>query len=253
MPTPKQTAANRMNSQKSTGPRTSTGKASPYNALKHGIFAITQIMFDESAEDLAFLAAEYHEHHSPADSGQRFLVDTLVHNEWRLRRIRRVEAELWEHATNTFLAENSEAPACSSGDAFATASGQFERLQRVANSCERIYHRALKELQAQVARGHALRSSQSETEPQTPAEPPQPEQSKPSSENLVSFRQNPESPPPAAPKPPDAPPSAPPLATPDAPASPAKACPRPADRFPDPMEAIDAALQAIFKKSSPNL
>jgi hypothetical protein len=52
-------------------------------------------MFDEKAEDLAELAAEYHDHHSPADPNQRFLVDTLVHNEWRLRRMRRVEAELW--------------------------------------------------------------------------------------------------------------------------------------------------------------
>src|SRR3984957_20105395 len=108
MPTSKQTAANRMNSQKSTGPRTSAGKAgSSYNALKHGIFATTQIMFDEKAEDLAELAAEYHEHHehhTPAD--------TLVNNEWRLRRLRRVEAELWDHATNIFMVQNTEAPAC---------------------------------------------------------------------------------------------------------------------------------------------
>jgi hypothetical protein len=105
----------------------------PLNAVKHGIVAKTQIMFDESAE----LAAEYHEHHSPAGPGQRFLVDTLVNNEWRIRRLRRVEAELWEHATNTFMAENTEAPACPSGDAFATAAPTFDRLQRVVNSCER--------------------------------------------------------------------------------------------------------------------
>jgi hypothetical protein len=122
MPTAKQTAANRMNSQKSTGPRTPEGKAaSRFNALKHGIFATTQIMFDESAEDLAELAAEYHEHHNPADPEQRFLVDTLVSNEWRLRRLRRVEAELWQGASNVFLEKNAESPACSSGDAFAAA------------------------------------------------------------------------------------------------------------------------------------
>ncbi len=32
---------------------------------------------------------------------------------------------------------------CSSGDAFATDSSAFERLQWVANSCERAYRRAL--------------------------------------------------------------------------------------------------------------
>jgi hypothetical protein len=38
MATPKQTTANRANAQKSSGPRTTAGKAvSRFNALKHGI------------------------------------------------------------------------------------------------------------------------------------------------------------------------------------------------------------------------
>src|SRR6202050_1618221 len=103
----KQRAASRANSQKSTGPRSAAGKtASRFNALKHGIYAVHQIMFDEKPGDLAELAAEYHEHHNPADADQRFLVDTLVHNEWRLRRIRRVEAELWQTAYNTLIVIN---------------------------------------------------------------------------------------------------------------------------------------------------
>src|ERR1700691_2873287 len=159
MATPKQTAANRMNAQKSSGPRTTAGKAtSRFNALKHGIYAVHQIMFDEKPEDLAELAAEYHEHHSPADANQRFLVDTLVHNEWRLRRTRRVEADLWYRAYNTFVVKNIEVTLkCTSGDAFATDSSTFERLQRIANSCERAYHRAHKELML-VARAHGLRT-----------------------------------------------------------------------------------------------
>jgi len=225
MPAPKQTAANRMNSQKSTGPRTSGKSASSYDALKHGIFAATQIMFDEKAEDLAGLAAEYHQHHNPADPDQRFLVDTLIANEWRLRRLRRVEAELWDHATAAFLAQNTEAPACTSGDAFATASPTFERLQRIVNSCERVYHRALKQLQ--VARGHALRS-----QPSAPAQPPQPEQSTTTSADLGSFRQNPQTPPPTAPNPP----AAKPVAHPKAPANPAETQPPAVDRDSTPPE-----------------
>src|SRR5580700_8612597 len=200
MPTAKQTAANRMNSQKSTGPRTTEGKAaSRFNALKHGIFATTQIMFDESAEDLAELAAEYHEHHKPADPEQRFLVDTLVSNEWRLRRLRRVEAELWQSASNVFLEKNAESPACSSGDAFATAAPTFERLQRVVNACERAYHHALKELKRQKV-GRALPVAnpgpQSQEPEPAPAPTPQPEQSKPTSAKMASSRQTPEAPPP---------------------------------------------------------
>ena len=208
MATPKQTAANRMNAQKSSGPRTPAGKAvSRFNALKHGIYAVHQIMFDEKPEDLAELAAEYHEHHSPANSDERFLVDTLVHNEWRLRRTRRVEAELWQTAYNAFLVKNIETTiTCTSGDAFATDSSTFERLQRVVNSLERAWHRALKELQRlQVARGHALRT-------------PQPEPSKPTSANMGSVHQNPKTPPPAAPQPPPAPSHA----APNTPANPRK-------------------------------
>ncbi len=213
MATPKQTAANRMNAQKSSGPRTPAGKAvSRFNALKHGIYAVHQIMFDEKPEDLAELAAEYHEHHSPANSDERFLVDTLVHNEWRLRRTRRVEAELWQTAYNAFLVKNIETTiTCTSGDAFATDSSTFERLQRVVNSLERAWHRALKELQRlQVARGHALRTPQPAPDAPEPApEPvpnpaaaaptPQPQQSKPASTSPASFHANTETPSPTAP------------------------------------------------------
>ena len=220
MPTPKQTAANRMNSQKSTGPRTTEGQAATrFNAVKHGIFATTQIMFDESAEDLAELAAEYHEHHNPADPEQRFLVDTLVNNEWRLRRLRRVEAELWQSASNVFLENNAEAAACSSGDAFATAAPTFDRLQRIVNACERAYHRALKELK--VARAHGLRSSQSEPEPAPQA--PQPEQSKTTSAKMASSRQTPQAPSQAAP-----------FVGPEAPANPVETARTPSDRFEGP-------------------
>ena len=72
MPTSQQAAASHANSSKSSGHSATEGQAaSRYNAAKHGIVAIHQIMFDESVEDLAELAAEYHEHHSPADSDQR--------------------------------------------------------------------------------------------------------------------------------------------------------------------------------------
>jgi len=181
MATEKQIAANRLNSKK---PHTAEAKApSRFNALKHGIYAEHQIMFDETEEDLAELAAEYHEQHAAANPAERELVDTLIHNEWRLRRMRRVEAALWEHAANTYLAQHPDEPACNSAHAFVTNSGAFERLQRIVNACERNYHRALKEL---VARGHARRS-------------PQPQQSNTTSPNIGPFRQNPDSPAPAPP------------------------------------------------------
>jgi hypothetical protein len=181
MPTAKQIAASRANGQKSHGPTTSAGKAkSRYNALKHGIHAESQIMFDETAEDLAELAAELHGQYNPADSTERFLVDTLVNNEWRIRRLRTVEADLWQTGVNTYLEKHPEFEQATSGDALATIGPTFERLQRIVNSCERAYHRALKTLTAlQVARTYA-------------ATTPQPEENTASSESPGSFCTNPE-------------------------------------------------------------
>jgi hypothetical protein len=232
MQTADPTTTNRNSPDASGQTASQAGSASRFNPRKNGIDARHQIMFDETAEGLAELAAEYHQHHSPANPDERFLVDTLIHSEWRLRRMRRTEAELWEHATNAFLAKNMEAPACSSGDAFATASGEFERLQRIANSCDRTYHRSLKEL---VARAHGLRSPQPEAGPApTPAAPPQPEQSKTTSAKLASFRQKPQTPAAAPPQPPLANPDAAPSTHPNAPKNAAESGPSTVDRGPIP-------------------
>src|ERR1700678_4272033 len=170
MSTRRQRAASRANAQKSTGPRTPEGKAaSRFNALKHGIDAQQQTMFGESADDLAALAAEYHELHAPADADERFLVDSMVNYEWRLRRLRGVEADLWISTAKG---------AASIGDTFNNGARAFDRVQRIINSCERHYHRARKELQAaQAARVDSQPS-------------PQPKVSTTTSDSLASFRTN---------------------------------------------------------------
>ena len=112
--------------------------------------------------------------------------------------MRRVEAELWQTAYNLFIVKNIDTTStCTSGDAFATDSGTFERLQRVANSCDRVYHRTLKELE--VAQARRLRTPEPEAQPAAePAPAPQPEQSKPASTSSASFRTNPQTTPTAA-------------------------------------------------------
>ncbi len=128
--------------------------------------------------------------------------------------MRCIEANLWYHAYNTFVVKNIEVTLkCTSGDAFATDSSKFERLQRLANSCERTYHRALKELQRLQAGkvGQALPPANPDAAPskpappQTPAaaEPPvsQPQQSAPSSAKLGSFDKTPQTPAPESTEP----------------------------------------------------
>jgi len=188
MSTRRQRAASRANGQKSQGPVTAEGKAkSRFNALKHGIHAQQQIMFAESADELAELAAEYHELHCPANADERFLVDTMINNEWRLRRLRCVEAELWRAASQLFV-DSHEVKTCASGDAFTGSGPAFERLQRIMNSCERHYRNARKDLQeAQAVRN----------QPQTT---PQPEEAKTSSESPGSIRTSRENPATVAPR-----------------------------------------------------
>ena len=109
-------------------------------AKKHGLL-------DQIPSDLPELAAEYHRFYNPANVAERFLVDTLVDNEWRLRRLRRAEVELWEHASNIVLAKKTGIAACSFGASFVVAGAAFEALQQVVDSCESNYHRAAQALQ----------------------------------------------------------------------------------------------------------
>jgi hypothetical protein len=184
MSTRKQRAAIRRAAEKSTSPGATFGEAeSRYNALKHGIDAKFQGMFTQSAEDLAQLDAEYRELYNPADALERFLVDTLINSEWRMRRLRCVEADLWVAGSNLYLDKKfDDIDAPGSGDASKTGPRAFDRLQRTLNALERTYYRALKELQRSQAARAKLDSSVFSTA--------QSEDSKTTSTSSASFRTN---------------------------------------------------------------
>jgi hypothetical protein len=187
MATQKQIAANRRNSQKSTGPTTPEGKSvSRFNALKHGIDAKSQCLPSENKESLETLAAEYHHLYAPATPQERALVDILISSEWELRRFRLAGAQLWQwaDASHSFPHEREKDLPMADGFQFCTTS--FMRLQRVIDSTQRNYLRALKALeQLQAAR----------------PEPVQVEEPKASTPQLASFRKHPASSPSAVPEP----------------------------------------------------
>src|SRR2546425_8715122 len=98
MPTEAQINANRLNAQKSTGPTSPEGKArSALNALKSGIDAWSHIIPGEDPAELETLTEQFLLHYRPADPVQLSLVDTLISTEWIQRRLRRVEAQLWNY------------------------------------------------------------------------------------------------------------------------------------------------------------
>jgi hypothetical protein len=145
MATLKQIEANRLNAKKSTGPRSAEGKAaSSMNALKSGIDAQSQIIRGEDPTSLEALAAEYTGRFQPATPEERFYVDTLIRDDWQLRRLAHADAQIWESGfSSTFRLEEDTAL----GQVFNNRSQTFMRLQRRIDATERSYQRALRELE----------------------------------------------------------------------------------------------------------
>jgi hypothetical protein len=162
MASQKQTEANRLNSQKSTGPRSPEGKAaSRMNALKSGIDAKSQVIRGEKAANLETLKTEYHDRFHPTTPEQRMLVDTLIDADWLLRRFRIVEAQLWEEGALSAFKPNDE---ITLGQSYCENANQFTRLQRRIDTAQRNYRNALQDLQR----------LQAENRPPDPAPQPDP-------------------------------------------------------------------------------
>jgi hypothetical protein len=144
MPTLRQIEANRLNAQKSTGPRTPQGKAvSSQNALKSGLDAESQFVTGEDRADFAQLQDEYIARFQPLTPEERFQVDTLLRNEWILRRLFRAEAQLWEY--HAIRADRSEGVPL--GEALVLGNEVFRRVQRRITLAERSYKDAFAELE----------------------------------------------------------------------------------------------------------
>ena len=156
MPTEAQINANRLNAQKSTGPTSPEGKArSALNALKSGIDAWSHIIPGEDPAELEALTAQFLLHYRPADPVQVSLVDTLVSTEWIQRRLRRVEAQLWNYQVEcldkdlryTDFIDASIQHNSPIGHAYQDALDPFTRIQRRIDSTNRMFLRTLKALQ----------------------------------------------------------------------------------------------------------
>ena len=182
MSTQRQIEANRLNAQKSTGPRSVEGKAvSSRNALKSGLDAEFQFVLGETREDFAVLQYEYTQRFQPLTPEERFQVDTLIRCEWMLRRFFRVESHLWEF--HILRANRSEGVQL--GEACDTGSTVFMRLQRRITLAERSYKDAYQELgRLQQARPH----------PDEAVEVPEPEPCEEDIQDAGSFLQFPSQP-----------------------------------------------------------
>lgn len=90
----KKLAANRANAQKSTGPKTPSGRAvSRMNALLHGMYAADVVVpqLGETEEAFTTFFNAIKEELNPQGAIQLLMVEQYVYDQWRLRRFRRIE------------------------------------------------------------------------------------------------------------------------------------------------------------------
>jgi len=114
MTTPEKIASNGRNALQSTGPQTQEGKViASKNATKHGLLARDILLPNESAEELAELTQRLREDRKPEGELERLLVDEIVCGFWRLRRLRRVESEIFAWDYYEQLAERAQQEAAS--------------------------------------------------------------------------------------------------------------------------------------------
>ena len=97
MATEAQIAANRLNAQRSTGPRTGEGKARvSRNAVKHGLLAQEAVIRGEDPEDFEAHREAVLGELSPVGAIESMLAERVVGLLWRLRRAERLQNEAFE-------------------------------------------------------------------------------------------------------------------------------------------------------------
>ena len=94
MSTEAQIIANRRNAQKSTGPRSTRGKAIvSQNALKHGLWSSQTVIRSESQSDFELFRNQILTELSPQTPIESILVERIVDLSWRLKRINRIHTQ----------------------------------------------------------------------------------------------------------------------------------------------------------------
>jgi len=100
--------ANRQNAQRSTGPKTATGKARvAQNAITHGLLSEKALLPDEDPETLEALAEAMRAAWKPEGAQEDLLVDLMIQALWRLRRLGHVEAGIFSWKQSSILADRA--------------------------------------------------------------------------------------------------------------------------------------------------
>jgi len=182
MTTEKQTAANRENAKRSTGPRTAEGKArSSQNALKTGIDAQSEIIRGESREKLEAIIVQLDQEYSPATSAERFQVDVLARCTWLMIRYAKADAQIWEAGMKAAFQATEKDEV---GRGFYQREATFTRLGRRVDATRRAFTDAEREFERLQANRFAAEVL--EPQPEPAPQPPQPDETAAPTEELGS-------------------------------------------------------------------
>jgi hypothetical protein len=142
MATAAQILANRANSERSSGPKTESGKErSSQNSYKHGLTSSKVVLPGEDPAEYDAFRADILEQYQPANAIEQILVEELAAAGWRLNRSRAVETEILKQ-----LIGDAADSAVGLATVFVEKPKEFNRLLRYLTSIERAYYRVLDKL-----------------------------------------------------------------------------------------------------------
>jgi len=156
MASPARMEANRLNTLKSTGPKTAKGKSVvARNAVKHGLLSREVLLPDENRSTFRSFAVSLCEELQPEGALEIMLADRIISAAWRLRRIQIIETDLCELDQGRYQSAGTRFIQ----DCF--GSQAFVKLARYETTIERSLYRALRELE----RLQAKRASENRATP----------------------------------------------------------------------------------------
>ena len=144
MPSDAKVAANRLNAQKSTGPRTLSGKAiASMNAVKHGLCSSKPLIATEREAEFAHFTSGWIDELKPLGVHEEFLAEQIILAVWHLKRIRHLYDGLLEmEIRNNSRRDEPIHPFALRSESYL----ELSRIDRHRNVLQRTYERSMAEL-----------------------------------------------------------------------------------------------------------
>jgi hypothetical protein len=144
----KNNVANFRNAQKSTGPGTPEGKAAvAYNRSIHNLTGERVLLDGEGNTEYRRLSRALFDEFQPVTPSEVFLVEQILHSQYRLTRIAEMEQEVLHQMMN--LTKSPHTPAARAADFMVSKCGAIDahaRIMRYEASIRRAYHQAVTQL-----------------------------------------------------------------------------------------------------------